>query len=428
TCFCTPLFAARTVGRFTVGGYLATEKFAEADQFVGSRNDVQTASVRSFLKVTELADRDDSLIVDLRDKHDFFDKVDKEQLLLSDSNQFQARQLSYGNDGNGFGYRIGRFPLYDAGAVNVDGVSAQYKTDRWNAFAFGGLNPLEYGKPYLVFRPNAQILGAGFSLVPDDLGSRARYSSSTAVVQESFSGEVDRQFIYQRFDWHFRPGQLLYSNFYIDTVPKTQLQNGLFYIDSMWTPRVRTKFAATVIDTVQYVRRQDVRELLPTSTYNEARGEVKYLSEAGNDYSFEVLSGSRGFDGKNRTLAEFSSRWAQIGERNNWDLVASLRAGKNFESQDIGARVGVGFFSRRWEFTADQSYAVETYSDKSYHPLITTISAGRFFSRELLGTASFERIADERVEILAFFFRLTYRYGTKGLAPVRDGSPPRGSL
>jgi hypothetical protein len=415
-------------GRFTFGAYYAQEKFSEADPFLGDRNDVQTASGRAYLRVSQIANADDSFVVDLRDKHDFFDKVEKEQLQLTDSNEFQVRQLSYGTDQKGIGYRVGRFPIYDAGAANVDGASVNYRTDNWNAFFFGGLNPLEYGKAYLQFRPKAQIYGGGVTFVPSDLGARRGITSSTAIVQEVFSGDVDRRYIYQQFDIPLGQGQRLVSNLYLDTVPKTQLQNGIIFLDSLWARNWKTQLSYLTLDTVQYVRRQDVREQLDPSAYNEVRFSTKYLSELGNDWNFDVLNGSRAYDGKSRTFAELRTRLAQIGERRNWDFSMGLRAGKNFESQDTSGLVGLGFYSRFWELTAEQSYGIEQFSTATYHPMITNLSVGRFFSRAFLSSFSFERIADERVEILAIFMRLTYRYGSKALAPIRDGSPPRGSL
>lgn len=421
-------FAVSVAGRFTVGGYYARETFSEADPFIGDRNDVQTVSARSYLKVSQIADPDDSFVADLRDKHDFFDKVDKQNLTLTDSNELQVRQLSYGSDRRGVGYRVGRFPIYDAGAVNVDGASVNYRTDNWNAFAFGGLNPLEYGKSYLQFRPKAQTYGAGFTFVPTELGARRGVTTSTAIVQESFSGEVDRRYIYQQFDIPFSSQQRLVSNLYVDTVPKMQLQNGIVFLDSLWLRNWKTQLSYLTLDTVQYVRRQDVREQLLPSAYNELRFSTRYLSELGNDWNLDLLNGVRAYDGKTRTLAELRTRLAQVGERRNWDFTLGFKTGKNFESQDLSAMFGVGFYSRLWELTAEQSYGIEKFSTTTYHPLITNLSVGRFFSRAFLSSFSFERIADERVEILALFFRLTYRYGSKTLAPIRDGSPPRGSL
>lgn len=420
--------AAESMGRFTVGGYFAQEKFSEVDPFLGDRNDVQTLSARTFLKVSDIAEREDSFIADLRDKHDFFDKIDKERLQLSDSNEFQVRQLSYGADHSGLAFRLGRFPIPDAGAVTVDGLNLAYRRASWSAFAFGGLNPLEYGKAYLQWRPNAQTYGAGLTLVPQDIGTQPGFVSSTAIVQELYSGETDRSYLYQNFDYPFDRNQRLYGNIYLDFVPKTQMQNGFVMLDSKWSTSWRTNLSYLSIDTVQYVRRQDVREQLTPSAYTEVDLDTKLLSDFGSDWSLDLLSGTRAVDGKTRSFAELRARWAQLGEKKNWDIASGVRGGRNFESNDWSARLEFGYFSRTWEATFEQSYGSEEFPTATYHPLITSFTVGRFFARSLLATFSAERIADERVEILSALFRLSYRFGSRGVVPVRDGSPPRGSL
>lgn len=416
------------MGRFTAGGYYARETFATPDPFLGDRNDVQTVSSRAFLKVSEIIESEDAFVADVRDKHDFFDKVDKEKLQLTDSNEFQVRQLAFGTERKGVGYHVGRFPIYDAGAVNVDGLSLNYRTEDWNTYVFGGLNPLEYGKAYLQFRPKAQTYGGGFTYVPGGIGARTGVAASTAFVQETFSGEVDRRYVYQQLDLPFARGQKFFANLYVDTVPKTQIQNGFAFIDSIWARNWKTQLSYLTVDTVQYVRRQDVREQLQPSAYREASLDIRFLSDFGNDWTVNVLNGARAVDGKTRTFGEIRTRWAQLGEKKNWDISAGFRAGKNFESTDWSAALGLGYYSRVWEVTLDQRYGTESFPTAIYHPITTNLSVGRFFSRAFLTSLSFERVADERVEILAAFIRMTYRFGSKTLAPVRDGSPPRGSL
>lgn len=420
--------ASESMGRFIIGGYFAQEKFSVPDRFLGDRNDVQTLSARTFLKVSDIGERDDSFVADLRDKHDFFDKVDKERLQLSDSNEFQVRQLSYGTDRSGLAFRLGRFPVPDAGAVTVDGANLVYRQAHWNAFAFGGLNPVEYGKAYLQWRPKAQTYGAGFALVPQDVGAQPGLVSSTALVQETFAGETDRAYLYQNFDYPLERSQRFYGNLYFDFVPKSQLQNGFVMLDSKWSGSFKTNLSYLSIDTVQYVRRQDVREQLSPSAYTEVRFNTQFLSGFGNDWSLDLLSGARALDAKTRNMAELRSRWAQLGEKRNWDIAAGARGGRNFESTDWAARLEFGYYSRTWEAILEQSYGSEEFATVSYHPMITNFTVGRFFGRSLLTTFSAERIADERVEILAALFRLSYRFGSRGVVPVRDGSPPRGSL
>ena len=90
------VFSESWSGRVVLGGYASTERFADTSATGSSKNDFQTLSGRFYLKGENLGPGQFESITDLRDKHDFFDKLNKEKLALDARNQFQVRQLSVG--------------------------------------------------------------------------------------------------------------------------------------------------------------------------------------------------------------------------------------------------------------------------------------------------------------------------------------------
>ena len=115
--------AANVDGRATVGGYFAKERFSgtSADN---ATNDKAVVSARGFLDVSSIGENDLRLVLDVRDKNDFFDKLDKERLELNSKNSVQLRQLylqSPESSGKVF-WTLVRFPAFDSGIVYADGA------------------------------------------------------------------------------------------------------------------------------------------------------------------------------------------------------------------------------------------------------------------------------------------------------------------
>ena len=111
-------------GRLTSGGYLSQEKFVDTNDG-STRNDFFTLSNRLYFNAYDLGSSNYDFVSDLRDKHDFFDKLDKERLSLNSTNAFQLRQLSLSNpneNGRTF-WTMGRFPVAPAGSVDTTGVN-----------------------------------------------------------------------------------------------------------------------------------------------------------------------------------------------------------------------------------------------------------------------------------------------------------------
>lgn len=122
-------FAFRYHGRVALGVYNSTEEFKNPGAS-SSHNDVRNLSGRFYLGLSELGSPKLDIVADVRDKHEFFGQLTKDQLSLEERNTFQVRQLSVGDPQvfkKGF-YQLGRFSVLDAGSVFNDGMEIGWRT------------------------------------------------------------------------------------------------------------------------------------------------------------------------------------------------------------------------------------------------------------------------------------------------------------
>ena len=189
-----------------------------------------------------------------------------------------------------------------------------------------------------------------------------------------------------------------------------------------------TTLNASAVDAIEYSRRRGVREILNPSVYKEGSLRVRYRQSEKLFWELSSLYGKRDADSLSRAEYTLGVTLPTV-INNHFDIYGLLGSRRNFTSNDLLARAGLGWFSRQWELTWDEEYMVENQDGGSiYHPLTTELSIARTFADSLFATISVQDVRDERVQILAAYFRLTYRFGNKEISPIRDGAPPRGRL
>ena len=428
------VFSESWSGRVVLGGYASTERFADTSATGSSKNDFQTLSGRFYLKGENLGPGQFESITDLRDKHDFFDKLNKEKLALDARNQFQVRQLSVGltNPQKFWGFQLGRFPATEVGAAHVDGLQIRnYWTPEWQATFFAGNNPQQRERSYLVYDPAAQIYGT--SLTYQSLGGswdRNTYASH-GIVQETYSSHVDRNYIFHNLIYQWNEDSRLISLLYYDLVPRGYVQNGNATWQQAWSPYFFTDLNYTTIDVIEYSRRQGVLETLISSPYSEIN--LKFNLNLTdrievNRFFLQLANGRRQLDNLQRQAIELgyikSKFWGP-----NWDIYATVGSRKNFTSSDALARLGLGYFNRRWEANLDLETQVQKNdSGETTHPLIIDGALSYLLSRNLFMAISAQSATDENVKIVSAFFKIGYRFGNREIPPLRNGAPPRGNL
>lgn len=423
-------FAYKSTGRIILGAAAITERFA-SDQYGSTSNDYLFGSGRIFHKLTDLGDSRWELTTDLRDKYDSFGKLNREQLTLEGKNEFQIRQLSarWPNKEGHYGFQVGRFQLPEAGAVFVDGAEAEYRYNvEWRSGIFGGLNPKSVEKSYLQFEPDALQAGVFATYQSKDEGWNKNLYFSHGFVRQTYKAQDERSFFFHNLVYQWEEFSRLISYLNLDFVPSTKVQTANIIYQQSWGPHYSSELGYLNIDVLEYRRKQGVLEKLNPSPYSESHVQVQRKSDQKSQVSLELSSGVREYDQLRRdeVLAAYSQ--AEFFSK-NVDLRLKIGSRNNFTSKDVFASAGVGYFSRKWEYSFDGQYEIDNNIDGSTtHPLTLEISATNFYSREFFLTGSFQRAADENVTVMSTFLKIGYRFGNQEIPPIRNGASPRGTL
>lgn len=430
--FTSKAFSKSWSGRFILGGHSSTERFKDAGGSGSTSNDFQVLSSRFYLKGEQLGSGDFSAVMDLRDKHDFFDKLDREKLQLDSRNEFQLRQLStqYSNNRKFWGFQLGRFPIHEAGGVYVDGLQVESNwTPTLKSSAFGGLHPQKIDRTYLKHDPKASIYGLTLTYHQLSAGWARNFYVTHGLVTQTYENHVDRNFIFENLIYQWNEDSRIITLIYFDQVPRSYIQNGYITWQNGWTRSFISELSHSEIDVIEYSRNQSVLERLPSSPYSENSLKLTYkLNQMMDRYYIQVLNGKRQVDQLQRTSGELGFIKSKVFGP-HWDLYLALGQRKNFTSDDVFGRLGLGYFSRRWELNMDlEAQTQKNTNGTTTHPLIVDASLSYLFSRRLYSALAVQSASDENVQIMSGFFKIGYRFGNREAPPLRDGAPPRGAL
>jgi hypothetical protein len=447
-CSTNHVVAADFHGRASVGGYFAKERFANATS-ESATNDAAVASARGYLDLSEIGANEYRLVLDVRDKNDFFDKLDKERLELSSKNSVQLRQLylQYPNNAGKLYGTVGRFSAFDSGVVYADGAEVGFRpTEKFRLGAFGGLSP-KYDAEAAFDKAGIGQLFGGYGIFQSTSQDWYDYTSvSTAFVSMKAdklpdeggvladtgsgyaTGEFERSFIYNNSILQFSRDTRLISLIYYDVKPEANLQD----IWLSFYRRFSQKFSGTLsgsrIESTEYRKTQDVREKLAPSSYKQVKAEGSYRLNEPTTIVGNLIYGQRDIDQLKRTEASAGALFSNfISNKYSASVLGGLR--KNFTTNDVFARFGLGRYSKMFETTLDYEYATETDQDKKkLHPTRLELGVGMIFSAKIFATLGIQQRKDEEVNIVSGLFRIATRFGNKEIPPVRDGAPARGRL
>ncbi|MEK6579848.1 MAG: hypothetical protein AABZ55_11530, partial [Bdellovibrionota bacterium] len=280
-------------GRLMTGAFASSEKFAEQSNN-GLDNDFATFSTRIYLEMSnsaKKASRPWEFVTDVRDKHDFFDKLDRELQTLSATNTFQLRQLAFRlpERTRGIFSTVGRFPVADAGAVYTDGVEVGYRVNPdWCAAVFGGLNPKREDQSYVTFNSNSQTLGTYLLYQPNFRSWNSAFYATNAAVTEINSGQMDRLYWYENVVFQPNSANRFMALSYLDFIPTLRFQNANFSYSRDVNNRLSTRAGISIIDVIEYTRRQGIRERLSGSPYRE--GSLSFLYRLGEVSSLDLTT------------------------------------------------------------------------------------------------------------------------------------------
>ncbi len=416
-------------GRITIGTYDGIETLAQSSGGSNS-NDVSTFSGRFFLRVADIGANRFEFVSDIRDKNDLFGALDSKNLQLVNANTLQFRQLSGLYPGSVFFTEVGRFPVLPAGAVYTDGaLQGAHLSKNLSWAAFGGLDPKLPEQTFVQFNSNAEVFGTYFTYISPRQDWDTSFVIDTAAVTDIVQSSTDRTYWYTSTIYQWNPRSRFSLLSYLDFVPNTYLQNGTVNYQQALSPKCLFALNLFTIGALEYQRLQSVREQLTSSPYQEAGGKFRFNPTPTWALEVATSSGFRSADGLHRAETSLTSDFLRVWGR-HWDVSAGLGYRDNFASIDDFGMARLFYFSNLWEFGLDEQFEFEEYKNGgyTYHPLISEISASRTFDNSLYGTFSYQDVRDERVQISTVFLKLSYRFGSKEVPPVRDGAPPRGRL
>ncbi len=423
-------FSVKTTGRLTLGGVAITERF-KTDEFGSKSNDHLLSSSRFFYKVSDLGSDKWELTTDLRDKHDFFGKLTKEQLALESKNDFQVRQMTahWLNPEGAFSSQIGRFQLPEAGSVFVDGVDLEFRfTPYLKSGGFSGFNPKSIEDSDLNFDKNATQNGVFLTYQSHDEGWDKNLYFSHGLVEQTYKKQKERSFFFHNliYQWEANSRWISYLNY--DLVPEKKVQTANMIYQQNWTKAYNYELGYLHIDLLEYRRRQGLLEKLDPSPYRESHFQLQRKNENKSSVAIEFHSGLRDADHLKRYDAILGFVQNELLSK-NLDLYFKLGSRNNFTSKDKFINFGIGYYSKFWESSIDTEYQISANNDgTTTHPTTIELALTNYYSKELFLTASFERAADENVTITSTFIKFGYRFGNQEIPPVRDGAPPRGPI
>ncbi len=416
-------------GRVTLGTYDGIENLSQpsAGQYT---NDVATVSGRFYLRVSDVGPNKFEFISDIRDKNDFYGQVDSQDLQLVNANIFQARQLSALYPGHTYYTQVGRFPVFEAGPINTDGVLQGVHLSQASRVAvFGGLDSKRPEQTFVQYNPDSQVFGTYFSYVHPNLDWGHYFVLDTAAVTNIVQNLTDRTYWYTSSTYQWNPMSRVSVYSYLDFVPQTYIQSGSINYQQGVGKRWLVGLSGITLNVLEYQHLQSVRSLIPSSPYDEATGKARYTVNPNWSLELSYSNGLRALDGLRRQETLLSSDFLKVFSR-HWDLTVGGGYRDNFISLDTFGMGRISYFSDLWELGLDEQFAVENYKTGgfNYHPIISELSVSRTFNNALYGTFSFQDVHDERVQISTVFAKFSYRFGSKEIPPVRDGAPPRGRL
>lgn len=415
-------------GRYTFGTFASLEEHLSDGQNSTS-NDFATSSSRFYFRLSQSKY---TFVTDIRDKFDFFDELNVDTQELSSKNTFQVRSLYtiMDSENRGFYYQLGRFSVPSMGATYVDGVNIGYRLSKQYKYGFsGGLNPKLQDQSYLQFNSEANVIGMYLHFTKKYNKMIQHRTMDFALVQQSYGGEVDRQFIYFNNNYQWADMSYIWSFMYLDFVPNTKIQNGNLTYSQRLTKYTRMVSTLSRVDSIEYRRTQEAREELEPSPYTELKLKYYWYMPKRKNILFEVSKGKRSYDDLDKTAIKLAYRVPYMFSKFS-DLTSSVIVKDQFNKKSTLLNLNLGYFRKKHEIDASFEFGkeVQAVSGETLTPKLVDITWGYNISRQFLLTATAQYAGDEKVDIRSGFFKMIYRFGSKSVAPLRDGAAPRGRL
>lgn len=428
----TNAYTSEYFGRASIGSFISNERYSATDT-ASDKNDYLNMSGRLYFRLYDITSEQLEVVTDIRDKYDQFDQLNKTQLQLDPKNHFQLRSMYVTNfhSQRSLQFIAGRFSSLETGGTFTDGGGVQLKIgSNFRIGAMSGMNPMSEDTQMVTTNSKATMIGFYSAFEPKDSNLSVESNNfflNHAFVSQRYDGQEDRRYFYQTVYYQWNAHSRLLSSMYLDFIPKMRLQNFNINWDQDVSNNQVLHLQLLDVDSIQYRRRQGIRETLPASSYEQISAQWDFPYLKASNYSPSLIYGKRATDGLTKTEAKLKLFLNDLGD-DNYDGNAFAGVRKNFTSNDIFLGAGFGYYVKQVELTTDLEVSKEKHLTESLTPIILSFNASYFQSRDLFYSGSMEYARDEIMSKFALFFKLTYRFGTKEITPLRDGAPRRGTL
>lgn len=429
TIWAADILAYEYQGYLLGGGYIAREQFLTETAGVTS-NDRAVASSRLTLDVTKISSHQYQCFVDLRDQHDFFDKVDVERLELQGRNSLRLRQLNIRDPGLSHQYfwTIGRFL---PGANNVifnDGIEFGMRLNTNHRLGvFAGYRPRITDEP--VADLGSDLYQAGTYHIYELEGQswdEGKYVANFLISGPQFAtdqGTITNTWINQSL-LHFGPSHRASSYLNILGQDSPQLEEGRLEWDERFNTKLSARVSASHLDLRAYSHQRDILEPLPASPYSQAKGLFQYRISDRARIEGTVTLGRRTIDNLDKqeltlggAVTRFASEHAQIS-----GYIGSRRG---YISRDLFVNSVFNYFAARWMSDVSLRLTHQSrFNGIVLNQVVINSNVGVYLSKQILLTAGGEIAADENNRIASGLLTIGYRFGTREFTPLRDVAPP----
>ena len=423
-------FAYDYVGHLMTGAFISHEAYPNA--VTGSKdNDLLVYSNRAYLDVTNITAAKYEFVTDIRDNHDFFDKVDAARLNLSGENKFRLRLLAVKDPGATHGYlwSVGRFLPADNGIIYNDGAEVGVKASHHQTLGvFAGFRPRVNDERAVELKASAFQLGAYdvYQNDPEDW-SEGTYSSNMLVFAPRVFTDVAPTealaYINQSI-LHFGPNDRVNTYLDLQARPEVRAADAVVSYDHRFDPRLNATATYSRIDLTEYRNNRDIFETLTASSYQQLKTQGRYKLSDYQRLDANFSYGERYLDHLRRLEVSAGTTWTRLLGGHFTDAVlAGYR--RNFLSNDLFIYNSATHYSDDWEVSGDLRYTVQHKdTGENLHPVIAGASVGHVFAKAVLGSIGGEYARDEKTTISSGLFSLGYRFGNREFTPVRDVAPP----
>ena len=422
-------YAVDVLGTARVGAYTRTVQFI--DEINGeTNNDENVFSAQLKAEIYDFNSRDDTFVMDIRDKVDTFGKLDQQNLSLETYNRLQIREMAYKRpwETNRIYFSLGRFSLIEAAIIDNDGAEIGYRFSRSLRFGlFGGQAPKDVVTPYYINPDDAAEVnstqgGLYVSYEKKSGFERSIYTNNAVAISPTYNitDEQSHTYFFHMGLWNLTPSNRISTYLIQDLVPTSSLRRGSVSHQYLGV-KLKTSLSFAQTNTEDYLIRRDLLDELLPSSEQAINLDIRHRMFSMLSVDYSAGFSKRSADGKTandfalgiilpKFLLATGSLRAQFGQRTG------------YTSEGTFIRAGYEYWNQTFSASLIHTVRNDTYEEDQFKTTrqITDVDAGIFLSDRLRGSVGFQREADERLSATAFFMMVGYRFGVGSVAPVRQ--------